>query len=295
MKDPAINDNQWWNLHEEFASYFDEMRAFELHDFRDKLFDFHYTLLTEDEVLYKEQYKHIVFTRDFERFSEKVHILELMATKIYWHKRIIDDKLRERNKNLDDKNPDVSILMNSLIEMMNDMSSKYIHREDLTKIQNRVNELIFRNRKELKLCVETIILFHSMNRDWKLISRFVSLVPHNYDNKKVYYLAMIHRAFLKSLDDFFYSILDILVKYLNSAVKKKHSAIERDDELNILFTLLTGYLKEPAEIRFFLKNRDLTEQFKRVVRRDINAFVFNENDEGFSLPQFFEPEDFPEI
>jgi len=293
MKEPVISDNQWWNIHKEFTSYFDEMRSFELQQIREDMFDFHYSLLSEDEDEYQSLYKELIHNQDFIHFSERVHILELMSTKIYWHKRIIDNNLRYKSKLKSDSNPDISILVNSLIELMNDMSNKYIHREDLSAVQNHVNELIFQNRRQLRLCVESIILFHSLNRDWKLISKFSTLLPHNIDNKKVYYLALVHKAFLKSLDDVMYTILDMLISQLNMSIAKKKNDLERDDELNLLFTLLTGYLKHPSEIRFFLKNRRWSKQFKKAVRKDIRAFVFEENDNKY-LPPFFDSDNPPD-
>ncbi|MCD4656105.1 MAG: hypothetical protein K8S87_01035 [Planctomycetes bacterium] len=287
-----ISDNQWRSLLREFTKYFDEMKSFEMHQIREDMFDFHYSLLSDNENEYKTLYKNLIFNRNYIRFSDRVHVLELMSMKIYRHKRLIDSKLRQRNLLLTDDKSDVSILVNSLIELMNDMTNRYVYREDLTNIQNNVNKLIFLNRKQLKLSVESIILFHSINRNWKLISRFIATTPHNADNKKVYYLAMIHRAFLKSLDDSFHSILDVFIEFLNKTLAKQKKDLERDDELNILFTLLTAYLKHPHEIRFFLKNRQLDEEFIRTVRKDIMSFVFEPADYDLGIPPFFDTDDF---
>ena len=286
-----ISDNQWRSLLREFSMYFDEMKSFELSQIREDMFDFHYSLLADDENEYKTLFKNLIFKRSFIRFSDRVHVLELMSSKIYWHKRLIDSKLRERTQKLDKVKSDVSVLVNSLIELMNDMSNKYTYREDLTDSQNHVNKLIFLNRKQLRLCVESIILFHSVNRDWKLITKFTDSTPHNFDNKKVFYLAMIHKAFLKSLDDMLYSILDVLIEYLKKSITKPKKDIERDDELNILFTLLTAYLKKPNEIKFFLKNRQLDDEFTRTVRKDIKAYVFDQDDYDLGIPPIFDTED----
>ncbi len=286
-----ISDNQWRCLLREFTVYFDEMKSFELHQIREDMFDFHYSLLTDNENEYKTLFKNLIFKRSFIRFSDRVHVLELMSSKIYWHKRLIDSRLRERTQKLDKTKSDVSVLVNSLIKLMNDMSNKYTYREDLTDSQNHVNKLIFLNRKQLRLCVESIILFHSINRDWKLITKFTDATPHNFDNKKVYYLAMIHKAFLMSLDNTLFSILDTLIEHLMKSLGKLKNDLERDDELNILFTLLTAYLKDPHEIRFFLKNRQLNEEFIRTVRKDIKAFVFDHDDFDLGIPPIFETDD----
>ncbi len=308
------NNNEKWLLYQqELSRLFSELSTYDFNEARSDLLAFHYDVLVENYTADEYQKKIDAVSEKItqQNWDIYVPIVKRILMRVFQIKIELNQPVSSEDIATEDDTAKaaskVDKIFSAIFDMLAELSEIYQPHPDMTEAQNAVNELIFDNRKNIKNARDAVLLYLSFLSQWDEIEEFTARIPLIFSDKKIYFFTLVHKAFKRSLTDPLYTVFDLLLELLADVInnpeannsddneKKEKTKQEEEDEEEVdsnfeeayagktqeladILTLITAYLKKPAEIRFFLENHKLVDIYKKVLDEEFVNFVFNEDD-----------------